>query len=159
MQKTILNNPDMNALKINSENYRNLYLQCGNCEEAEFVNCTFSDVEFEGVWINEALFRSCQFGDTLFYEVQAYAAKFYESKFLKVKFNGCNLANADFSNSSFNEVVFAGDNIGSATDISGACFEGVDLKNVKFVNAEYNMETSFPKGFDPRNEKGLKLIE
>lgn len=158
MRKTVLDEPNMKALKINGEKYENLYLQSGTCEDAEFINCVFFGVEFEGVWINNALFKICQFDDTLFYDVQAYDARFHDSTFSKVEFKGCNLAKADFSNCIFEEVIFGADNIGSATDISGACFDGVDLRNITFINVEYDVKTRFPKGFDPKREKGLRLV-
>ena len=157
MKKSTLVRPNMEGLKINGKHYENLYLQGGACQNAEFVDCVFSDVDFEGVWIVDALFKKCQFDGTLFYDVQGYGVRIQDSAFCKVEFKGCNLAKADFSNCVFNDVVFCGDNIGSVTDISGAYFGDVNLRSVTFRDVEYDAETIFPEGFDPREEAGLTL--
>jgi uncharacterized protein YjbI with pentapeptide repeats len=152
MKKTTLTRSDLRGQRIVGEKYEGFYLQSGNYDEAEFLNCIFVDVEFEGSWLNETRFKSCEIRDTLFYAIQGYSAKFCDSLFSKVEFRGCNLANVDFSNCIFEDVIFGADDIGSVTDISGAHLGDADLSRVKFFDVEYDVETIFPDEFDPRRE-------
>jgi uncharacterized protein YjbI with pentapeptide repeats len=149
----------MTMSKIVSEKYEHIYFQCGTYDESEFIDCIFLDVDIEGVWINEAVFKQCKFENTLFYGVQAYATTFHESTFSNVEFKGCNLSKANFSGCTFSNVAFGADNIGSITDISGACFEGVNLEGSIFFCVEYDNYTKFPKNFDPLTKEGLKLAQ
>jgi uncharacterized protein YjbI with pentapeptide repeats len=147
----------MAALKIDDEKYENVRFQCGTFDESEFTSCLFLDVDFEGVWVNETIFKRCQFNQTLFYDIQAYGAKFDASRFSNVQFKGANLAKADFSDCVFVDTYLGADNIGTVTDISGACFAGVDFKYVTFIQVTYDANTIFPVGFDPQAREGLIL--
>ena len=151
----MLSEPQMSGLTVRGEAYRNLYIRIGTYENSKLASCQFEQVEFEGTWMVDAQFQKCSFDACLFYDVQAYGTAFRDDIFRKVTFSGCNLANADFTGSIFSDVVFGKDNIDSVTDISGACFEQVDMTTIKFVGVEFDSQTVFPPDFDPDSNVGL----
>ncbi|MCW5723037.1 MAG: pentapeptide repeat-containing protein [Devosia sp.] len=158
MTKTVMYEPEMRASTVSDAKYEHVLFHCGFFDDSEFTKCVFSSVEFEGGFMNDVIFRKCEFNDTLFYDVYAFRTKFHGSRFSRVQFKGANLAEADFSNCVFVDSCLGADNIGTETDISGACFEGADLTDVTFSNVICDASTIFPRSFDPRARRGLKLI-
>ena len=118
-------------------------------------NCDLRQVQISKISFNHRNFRDLT--STNFSGATLQNASFFKADLTGAKFQDSKLPKANFERATLKQVDFTG------AKLQGANFKGVDLSSANLAGAylqgaKYNLKTTFPEGFDPKDH-GMKLIK
>ncbi len=153
----IVQGPDFDNLTLSNLKLANIVLEVSDFANARLFNIDWHDMEVTGIFI-EAYMLNSRFKDMWFYDGSFMYAKVSECRFESVTFLGTALAWGEFVDCEFINCTFTQSNIATRVDFQEANFSQSKFRNCQFLYADYNEETKFPKGFNPKRHQGLRLM-
>ena len=131
-----LANAKLDGLKLQNMEWKDANLSGAVLAKAEIYRCRFPDGNFAGANLTGAQVRSTSFTEANLEKVDFSSADLWGSTFKRARCKGAIFAKAELR----------------AADLSGADFSGADLADAVLIQASYDENTRWPKGFTPTLE-------
>ena len=121
--------------------------------DADLRNAVFEGWALQGAHFDDSNLEGASFRGADLYWGNFFLANLTEADFEGAQLRGADLKKTNLTKANLKNANLSRDNVGGSTQLQGANLTEATVGGTNFEGAEYDHETVFPEGFDPKKHK------